>query len=176
MSWNKLKSNRIHFEPIDMSIVESLHEYASNESVSKFIGWPLMKSMEDSKNYVEKLMDNEKKLTHEYASIVLTETNKHIGCMMLFGFNREARHVEVGFVLHQDYWNKGYVSESLKLLMTHLKEVKAYHKICARVVSSNEGSSKVLMKNDFSLEGTLRDQFFIDGMYYDCLQYGILLD
>jgi len=176
MSWSTLKGNRIDFEPISTGIVNDLHDYASNEEVSRFIGWPLMKSLEASENYVKKLFENEKNQTHQYASIVLKETGKHIGTMMLFDFNKVAKHAEIGFVLHQNYWNKGYVSESVQMLLKYLKDENEMHKLCARVVSSNLGSSKLLEKNGFKLEGTLVDQFFIEEKYYDSLQYGLILN
>jgi ribosomal-protein-alanine N-acetyltransferase len=176
MSWTILHGKRIDFQPISLAIAEELHEYASNGDVSRFIGWPLTNSLEESKEYVKKLLDNEIKHTHQYASIVLKETNKHIGTMMLFAFNDTAKHAEIGFVLHQDYWNKGYISEAVRILLAYLKDENIMHKLCARVVSSNMGSSKVLEKNGFKLEGTLVDQFFIEGKYYDSLQYGFIFN
>jgi len=176
MSWSNLNGQRIDFEPVTMKIVEALHEYASNEDVSKFIGWPLMHVISDSEAYVKKLIENEKNKTHQYASVVLKENNQHIGTMMLFNFNDEAKHAEIGFVIHQDYWNKGYTTEAVNLILDYVKEHTDLHKVCARVVSANKGSSKVLFNSGFLLEGQLRDQFYINEMYYDCLHYGLILD
>lgn len=176
MSWSTLSGKRIDFEPITMKIVEALHDYASNQEVSKFIGWPLMHKLSDSEAYVQKLINNEKNKTHQYASIVLKETNKHIGTMMLFNFDYTAKHAEIGFVIHQEYWNRGYTTEAVNMIIDYVKEHTDLHKLCARVVSANEGSSKVLLKSGFIKEGQLKDHFNIDQIYYDCLQYGLILD
>ncbi|MBI9012499.1 MAG: GNAT family N-acetyltransferase [Clostridiales bacterium] len=176
MSWSNLNGQRIKFEPVTIEIAEDLHDYASNEDVSRFIGWPLMHTLSDSEAYVKKLIQNEKNKTHQYASVVLKENNLHIGTMMLFNFDDVAKHAEIGFVIHHEYWNKGYTTEAVSMILDYVKEHTDLHKLCARVVSINKGSSKVLLKTGFIQEGQLIDQFYIDGMYYDCLHYGLILD
>ena len=173
MSWLTLKGDRIYFKPLDKSILHDLHKYASNEDVSRFIGWPLTKSLEESESYLNKLFNNEKNKTHEYASIMLGE--KHIGTMMLFNFNREAKNVEIGYVLSKEHWHKGYTGEAVTLLMDYLKAHTDTHKIYARVVSTNIGSSKVLENYGFKLEGYQVDQYFIENKYYDALHYGYII-
>lgn len=170
--WTRLVGERIRFEPISMDMLNDLHAYASDEDVSRFIGWPLMKTIDDSKAYIEKLLQNEAAGSHEYASIMFED--KHIGTMMLFNFDRSAHNVEIGYVLSKDYWSMGIGTEAVKLVIDHIKD--DYHKISARVVSANMGSAKVLEKAGFIKEGHQVDQYYIENKYYDCLWYGIFLN
>jgi len=172
MDWRTLKGDLIHFEPLSEKIIPDLHAYASDPEVSKYIGWPLMETLDDSKAYFQKLMENEKNQTHEYASIVYQ--GRHIGTIMLFNFSRQAKNVEIGYVLSRKYWGMGIVSEATKLLVDYLLEYTDMHKICARVVSSNFASAKVLEKYGFKSEGYLVDQYYIDGQYYDAIYYGYI--
>ena len=51
-------------------------------------------------------------------------------------------------------------------------EVLGLHKLHARVADANAASARVLEKNNFLLEGRLRDYYFIENKYYDGLFYG----
>lgn len=172
MNWRTLKGDSIYLEPLNESIMDDLHAYVSDPEVSIFIGWPLTKTLEETRTYYKKLVENEKNETHEYASIMLD--GKHIGTLMLFNFSREAKNVEIGYVLNKNYWGRGIVSEAVKLLMDHLLNHTDTHKICARLVKGNIGSAKVLEKYGFVQEGCFKDQYYIENTYYDALFYGYI--
>lgn len=174
INWRVLKGDRIKFEPLNENILNDLHEYLSDEDVSRYIGWPLTENVDASKEYLEKLFDNEKKGTHEYASIVLD--GKHIGTMMLFNFAKEAKNLEVGYVISKDYWGHGYTTEAMQLMMSYLMLSTDYHKVCARVVDGNTGSTRVLEKAGFSMEGRLVDLYYINETYHDALYYGLIIN
>jgi ribosomal-protein-alanine N-acetyltransferase len=54
-------------------------------------------------------------------------------------------------------------------LFHELEGQKVLH---ANVVDANIGSSRILEKNGYLLEGRLRDYFFIEDKYYDALLFG----
>lgn len=171
---NTMKGERIDFKPIRLSDAEAIHSYASDEDVSRFIGWPLMQTLDETRAYIEELLRRETEQTHLYASIVLKSTEEVIGTAMVFNFDHVANHAEVGYVLHRDHWGKGYITEAVSLMNAYAFNTLKLHKLYARVVDANIGSSKVLEKNDYILEGRLKDHFFIEGSYYDELLYGNL--
>lgn len=173
-NWRSLKGKNIYFEPLNVSIVESLHAYMSDEEVSKYIGWPLTQNLDETKAYFEKLIANEAANTHEYASIVLN--GEHIGTMMLFNIAQNAKNLEVGYVLSKEHWGKGYGFEALELIKDYIINETDFHKICARVVGCNFGSSRILEKAGFLLEGQLIDQYFIEKTYYDAMYYGLIIN
>ncbi len=110
--------------------------------------------------------------THLYASIVLKSTQEIIGAAMIFNFDREAKHAEIGYVFHVDHWGNGYGTETVSLMNNFAFESLNLHKLHAHVVDSNIGSNRVLEKNGFELEGRFKDYYFIEGMYYDGLFLG----
>lgn len=62
-----------------------------------------------------------------------------------------------GYWLGQKYWNKGIISESLKIYTNYLfKTIKDLQRIEAAVFVWNDASKKVLKKNGFKFEGILR--------------------
>ncbi|MDF2890108.1 MAG: N-acetyltransferase [Clostridia bacterium] len=169
-----LKGEKIHFKALNTSDAQEIHSYASDEEVSRFIGWPLMKTLDETHNYIEEMIRREAACTHLYASIVLKSTQKIIGTAMIFNFDREAKHAEIGYVFHSSHWGKGYGTETVALMNDFAFDLLKLHKLHARVVEANVGSIRVLEKNSFELEGRLKDYHFIEGSYYDSMLLGKL--
>jgi len=169
-----LEVGDICFKSLSTKDVKEIHSYASDENVSRFIGWQLMKTMDETHNHVEEMLKRESAGTHLYASVVLKSTQAIIGTAMIFNFNHEAKHAEIGYVSHSGYWGMGYGTESIALMNNFAFETLKLHKLHARVVDTNIGSVRALEKNGFELEGRFKDYYFIDGAYYDGLFFGKL--
>jgi ribosomal-protein-alanine N-acetyltransferase len=166
-----LEGENICFKPLNTNDAQEIHNYASDENVSRFIGWPLMKTLNETYDYIEEMLKRESAGTHLYASVILKSTQEIIGTAMIFNFDREAKHAEIGYVFHSSHWGKGYGTETVALMNDFAFETLNLHKIHARVVDANIGSTRVLEKNGFELEGRLKDHYFIDEVYYDSLLF-----
>ncbi len=172
--FHTLETDNIYFKPLSQEDAREIYDYASDEDVSRFIGWNLMKTLLETREYVETMIKREAAGTHMYASVVLKATQAIIGTVMLFNFDQEANQAEVGYVFHKAYWGKGYGAQSLALVSDFALEMLKLHKLHASVVDVNIGSARILEKNGYVLEGRLKDHFFIEGNYYDSLLYGII--
>jgi ribosomal-protein-alanine N-acetyltransferase len=131
-----------------------------------------MKTPEETLRHIEEMRKREAAGTHVYASILIEETKELIGTAMLFNFDLEARHAEIGYVLHPDHWGKGYGTEAISMMDAFAFDILHLHKLHAQVVEANTGSLRVLEKNDYHLEGRLLDYYHIDGRYHDALLLG----
>ncbi|WP_058302986.1 GNAT family N-acetyltransferase [Gorillibacterium timonense] len=170
--FHSLEGQKIRFKPMSVEDAQAIHDYASDELVSRFIGWRLMKTANETKEYVEVMMERERAGTHYYASIVLQSTQEVIGTAMIFHFDEEANHAEIGYVFHRDHWGKGYGTESVAMMSDFAFEILQLHKLHASVVDANGGSARILEKNGYQLEGRLKDHYYIEGTYYDALLLG----
>lgn len=173
--FHMLDGDNLYFKLLSLDDAIAIHRFASDEKVAKYIGWNLTHSLEDTLELIEGMIEKESAGRSLYASIVHKETDKVIGTCMFFNFNMEAKHAEIGYVLHSSYWNKGYGSEIVRIMTNYALEYLQLHKLHARVVDLNIGSSKVLEGNGYSLEGRLKDYYFIDDKYHDCLFFGKIL-
>lgn len=170
--FHSLKGDNIYFKTLDVNDAQEVHNYASDEDVSRFIGWRLMKELKETRDYIEEMIRREAAGTHLYASIVLKSTNKIIGTAMIFNFDSNANHAEIGYVFDKDFWGKGYGTETVELMNDFSFQVLNLHKLYANVIDANIGSARVLQKNGYELEGRLKDNDFIEGRYYDKLIFG----
>ncbi|WML39661.1 GNAT family N-acetyltransferase [Neobacillus sp. OS1-2] len=170
--FHSLAGKHIAFKELSTADTKEIHNYASDIEVSRFIGWSLMNSLDDTKKHIERMINREAAGTHLYASIVQKSTQEIVGTAMIFHFDHEANQAEIGYVFHRDHWGKGYGTECVALISDYAFETLNLHKLHASVVDANVGSARILEKNGYEVEGELRDHYFIDETYYNALLFG----
>lgn len=170
----KLEGQNIYFKTLVAEDAEHIHRFASDADVSRFIGWPLMNTLDDTRKHVEQMLKNEEAGTHIYASVVLKSSGEIIGTAIIFNFDREAGHAEIGYVFDKNHWGRSYGTETVAMMSGFAFDVLGLHKLHARVADANIASARVLEKNGFKLEGRLRDYYYLEDTYYDGLFYGRL--
>lgn len=85
----------------------------------------------------------------------------------LFGCSPEwepYRQAEVGYMLLSRYCGQGFGNEALAALCEFLFQAD-FHKLKAMVIEGNWPSRRILEKNGFQLEGTLRDNYLLNGRW-----------
>lgn len=95
----------------------------------------------------------------------------------LIGANAEwlpYRQAEVGYSFLSDHCGCGYGSEALGAVVSYLFAQCEFHKLKALVVEGNWASRRVLEKNGFRLEGTLRDNYLLRGRWVNNWVFGRL--
>lgn len=170
--FHSLEGKSIYFKTLSTNDVQAIHDYAADKDVKRFIGWNLMKTLNETREFVELMIKREEAGTHLYASVALKSTHEVIGTVMIFNFDKEANQAEVGYVFHKNHWGKGYGAESLALVTDFAFESLNLHKLHACVTDANIGSARILEKNGYELEGRLKDHYFIEDKYYDSLLFG----
>lgn len=170
--FHDLQGENIYFKSLSITDSAKIHKYASDTDVSRFIGWRLMNDVDETREYIEEMMKREAAGTHIYASIVLRTTQEIIGTAMIFNFDNEAKHAEIGYVFHKDHWGQGYGTQAVILMNDFAFESLKLHKLHARVVDRNIGSIRVLERNGFELEGRFKDYYFIEDEYCEGLFFG----
>lgn len=176
LEFHSLEGEKIYFKALKLDDAHEIHDYASDKEVSRFIGWKLMNTLRETREYIELMLERESAGTHLYSSIVHKLTNEIIGTAMVFNFDQVANKAEIGYVLHKDHWGKGYGTEAVELISDFAFKSLNLHKIHAIVSAANIGSARILEKNSFECEGRLKDNYFIEDKYYDALLFGKITD
>jgi RimJ/RimL family protein N-acetyltransferase len=77
----------------------------------------------------------------------------------------------VGYWVGEPFWGNGIATEALGLMVGHAFGELPYLRLQAMVFAENKNSARVLEKNGFVLEGTLRRHITKHGRVYDALLY-----
>ncbi|SHO47760.1 GNAT family N-acetyltransferase [Anaerocolumna xylanovorans] len=84
------------------------------------------------------------------------DNNKMVGVAELFDFDTKVSAATIGYTLNQNYWGKGIATKTTALLLNYLFNEIDVNRVQAFVMPQNEKSKKVLLRNDFIKEGTIR--------------------
>jgi [ribosomal protein S5]-alanine N-acetyltransferase len=106
-------------------------------------------------------------------AIECADSGKLIGMIGLKLGKANYRNAEVWFKIHKKYFNQGYTTEALPLLLTFGFGTLALHRIEAGFAKGNHASKRVLEKVGMLYEGTSRALLPIRGTWVDGLRYAL---
>lgn len=97
-----------------------------------------------------------------------------VGMVSLFEEDDIAGTATIAYWVVPDEQGNGYCTEGLGLLCDHAFGDRRLNKLRADVLTTNDGSRRVLEKLGFVEEGVLREEKFADGGYVDVHRFGLL--
>ena len=83
---------------------------------------------------------------------------------------------EIGYMILNDYSNKGITTEAVKQVCTIAFKVLSLEQITANVFQPNIASIRVLLNNSFKYKGAITNAVIKDGTVYDLLIYRLTKD
>lgn len=129
-----------------------MYDYASDDRVGPNAGWPVHKSIEDSKAIVDMFITGDE----EYA-VVLKKENKVIGGVGLhykkIDKDMQGNNVrEIGYVLNPKYWGNEYIPEAVKELIKFCFEELNLDLVWCGHFDFNSKSRRVIEKCGFNFK------------------------
>lgn len=91
-----------------------------------------------------------------YWGIALKDSNKLIGTCGFNYWNRDHKRAEISYDLDYDYWGNGLMTKAVKFVCNYALQTLEVERIQATVAVDNIPSIKVLEKNGFIRESTLK--------------------
>ncbi|QEK13126.1 GNAT family N-acetyltransferase [Crassaminicella thermophila] len=101
-----------------------------------------------------------------------------VGLIVFRGGDRvRVRHVgEIGVTVRKSHWGLGIGSFLFEFLIEWAKQTGIIRKMNLRVRTDNENAIKLYEKYGFKKEGILKRDFYINGIFYDSISMGLLID
>lgn len=153
-----------------------IFRYGSDDEVSRYTSWPTHQTMEDTRHYLNKVLQ---KYDHHAVApwgIVDKETGRVIGTSGFMAWNVHHAKAELGYALSKDYWNRGYMTEVIRTIISYGFERMKLVRIEASCLPSNLGSARVMEKAGMTFEGFIRQSIFVKGKHEDLKLYSIVVD
>lgn len=107
-----------------------------------------------------------------FLGIIQNHSLNHVGNIKLGPVNWLHKFAEIGIVIQQEDWGKGYGTEAISLITEFAFTTLGLHKVWAGCLSENIGSIKAFQKAEFMVEGRLMNQYWHDGKYIDDIILG----
>lgn len=167
-----LETERLILRPWRIGDVDDFFEYAKSLNVGPNAGWQPHENKEVSMKILQSFIEKDEVWAIEYKanSKVIGSLGAHIDTRRN-GVNAKM----IGYVLSEDYWGKGLMSEAVKVVIRYLFEEEKYDVLSCYHYPFNIRSKRVIEKCGFKYEGTLRLAIEIyNGSVHDDVCYSIV--
>ncbi|GAA0594499.1 GNAT family N-acetyltransferase [Virgibacillus siamensis] len=172
-----LETERLILRKISMDDLEDMYEYGSSDEVSAYVSWPTHQSMEDTKRFVETVLEEYSRgVLPVFWGIVLKTSQKLIGTINYVSWKPKHQTGEIGYVLSRHYWGQGFMPEAAEKVLEYGFCQLGLIRVQARCFVENTGSEKVMQKVGMTHEGTMRKAMFAKGRHWDLRMYSVLAD
>ncbi len=149
----------------------------NNLEVRKYLANFFPFSLENELEFIRsqnKAFDQRKSFT--FAIETLAE-KKLIGGCGLHDVNWRSRNAELGItIFDQDYWNKGFGTDAMIVLLNFGFHILNLNNIYLRVLEYNKRAIRVYEKIGFKHVGKFRKFVYFGGKFYDLLIMDLLID
>ncbi len=169
----EVTTNRLILRSITPSIIHNLFNTKSKEEIIQYFGF-------DDAGYAHCLSMHELGMeTHRlslfYFLLVDKINNKPIGECGFHTWNSTHCRAELFYSLrHDDDKQKGLMTEALNVVLEYGFQTLNLHRIEALLDKNNTPSVKLLLKYGFTKEGTMREDYVVNGKNEDSDCYSLL--
>ncbi|GAB3960344.1 GNAT family protein [Actinoallomurus acanthiterrae] len=171
-----LRSDRLIIRPFAESDFDDLYDIQSRPEVTRYLLFDARDRDQVRQSLRERLRsttldDEDDSLA---LAVVLPDTGKVIGDVVLFWTSREHRQGEIGYIFHPDHGGKGYATEAAQVMLRLGFEELGLHRIVGRLNGRNTASARVLERLGMRREAHLRHARTLKGEWADEVVYAML--
>ena len=165
-----LETERLILRPLTPDDFEAVHSWGSNPENTRYMAWG-PNAEEQTREFLLRVTAG-----RDYA-VTLKDNARAIGSCGLYpddGFDTG----ELGWIIHKDYWKRGYGTEFGGELIRYGFEDLKLRRIVAPCAAVNYGSRRVMERNGMRREATHVKAFWarVDKEWIDNAIYAILAE
>jgi [ribosomal protein S5]-alanine N-acetyltransferase len=171
-----LKTERLILRCFEKSDIKFLFDIRSNEFIAKAMGLERHKTLADSEELLNKVLDSYATKTGIDWVICLKKDKTPIGYAGIWRITSEHFKGEIGYAQNTEYCGNGYMREALAEIFDFGFDTLGLHRLEATVAPHNKNSIKILKKMNFKKEAYLREDYFSCGKFFDSIIFSLLVN
>src|SRR5258706_5679784 len=144
-----LKTERLTLRQLVISDEQEIFTLRSDSEINKYLDRQVSNTIEDARNFINKVNENINKNDSLYWAITLGDKNILVGTICLFGFSDENRKCEIGYELLTNFQGQGIMKEAAEKVIDYAFNTIKVKKIEASLHRDNQSSKKLLDKFSF---------------------------
>ncbi|MFC5269849.1 GNAT family N-acetyltransferase [Adhaeribacter terreus] len=172
--FTNLETERLILREVRETDAPEILFFRSDDTIMRFLDREKLKSEDEALEYIA----NTRKAVLENEGInwgiCLKGSEKLIGTIGLWRFIKANHRAEIGYSLHPDYWNKGLMSEAMKVVLDYGFQTLKLHSIEANINPKNDASRKLLEKHGFVQEAYFRGDYYFQGEFLDSVIFSLI--
>jgi len=169
---------QIRFRAIEKEDLPYFVKWLNDPEVKRGLSMIMPLSLAEEEEWFAELLKKppfEKPLAIEIQPDPLLDEWIFVGNFGIFGIDWINRFAEIGIHIgEKGYWNQGYGTKAMELILKHGFENLNLHRLWLRVYETNHRAIRVYEKAGFKNEGKFREGQFLDGKYVDVMIMSVL--
>jgi RimJ/RimL family protein N-acetyltransferase len=170
-----IEGERIRLRAIERSDLAQFVRWLNDSDVRAGLDIFLPFSLDEEERWYERMLEtpaDEHPLAIEARD---GDAWRSIGDCGFHSIDWRSRSAETGIVIgDKNYWNQGYGTDAMQLLLKHGFDTLNLNRIYLRVFSNNARAIRCYEKAGFVQEGRFRQAHYQDGEYQDVLVMSVL--
>lgn len=169
-----LETDRLILRKYTIEDTDDYFSFSSDKDVTKFLRWKPHPNREYTMEYIQDVIEEYETGKDSPWGLELKAEKKLIGSVHIMQLDFFHKKAQIGFVLSKNYWEKGYMTESLNKVIEYCFIVLSLNRIEALCISDNYAAIEVVKRLGMQEEGLLRQYAFQKESFRDFLLLSIL--
>lgn len=168
-----LETARITLRPLTLEDADTILFLRSDIRTIQYLDRDPMRSVLEAREHIAFLNGGFLKSDCIIWGIELKATGELIGTIAYHRIDKPHYRAELGYMIHPDYWRKGYMSEVLERVIDFGFKNMHCHTLEAQVNPHNVASIQILQKFNFVREAYFKENYFYNGQFLDSAVYSL---
>jgi ribosomal-protein-alanine N-acetyltransferase len=169
-----LHTARLHLRPFTDDDADALFALHSNTFVMRYWDTPPWQERTRSERFLATCQRLADEGTGARPAIDPASDGAFVGWCTLSEWNPDCRSASLGYCLDDTMWGHGYATEAAHAMLRWAFETLDLNRVQAEVDTRDAASARVLEKNGFVREGTLREECIVNGEVSDTWVFGLI--
>ena len=144
-----LTTERLTLRRLVSNDEQEIFTLRSDSEINKYLDRQISNTIDDARNFINKVNENINKSDSLYWAITLSDKNTLVGTICLFGFSDENGSCEIGYELLANFQGQGVMREAAEKVIDYAFNTIKVKKIEAFLHRDNQSSIKLLEKFSF---------------------------
>jgi ribosomal-protein-alanine N-acetyltransferase len=162
-----LETERLELKPISDAHAQDLFDMRADPETMQFINRPLAKSVHDAAALIAVINEGWHHRSSITWGIFLKGSTTLVGTIGYWRIEAENLRAEIGYLLHKNLQNQGYMSEALACVIAFGFNNMLLHSIEANCNPLNIRSVNLLLKHHFIQEAYFKENMLVNGKFED---------
>ncbi len=144
-----LTTERLTLRQLVVNDEQEIFTLRSDREINKYLDRQVSNTIDDARNFINKVNENINKNDSLYWAITLRDRNLLVGTICLFGFSDGNGKCEIGYELLTNFQGQGIMKEAAEKVINYAFNTIKVQKIEASLHRNNLSSIKLLDKFSF---------------------------
>ena len=161
-----LETERLTLRALELNDAKALFGLRTNKEVNTFITRTRLNNLSETRALIDSISNSIANNTRIFWVLESKDTAELLGPIGLNNFETEEDYAEIGYDMHPDFQENGYMSEAFKVILNFAAKQMDLKFIEAFTHKDNNASVALLEKYNFELQPDRKDVGFEDNRVY----------